>query len=100
MHADTEEEEGWQTFQRCFTQDLCWKIKDFSFPGLSVQRPIRSLSEIVLMTTSQSKPIILTLISSSVLLPVPQALGLARHTEAIPVVGEVAVNKPDREKRN
>lgn len=27
--------------------------------------------------------------------PVPQALGLTWHAEAIPVVGEVAVNKQD-----
>lgn len=33
-------------------------------------------------------------------LPVPQALGLAWHAEAIPVVGEVAVNKQYSEKRN
>lgn len=30
--------------------------------------------------------------------PVPEALSLAWHAEAIPVVGEVAVNKHDYEK--
>lgn len=33
-------------------------------------------------------------------LPVPQALSLAWHAEAIPVVGEVAVNKQYSEKCN
>lgn len=33
----------------------------------------------------------------SVLLPVPQAFSLARHTEAVPIVGEVAANKQNRE---
>lgn len=31
--------------------------------------------------------------------PVPQALSLAWHAEAIPVVGEVAANKQDKESK-